>query len=524
MSSYKLGRFKNFIKAAKTERVAITGHFNSNGEYQGYGWIGAIGQNLLRRGVQVNASRPTTNLTTNIYTGANGDNGHAPSEYAMFGTVRVPPSTSTGGLIHSSNVLNATSVAPNLDRYYSFGKYNIGKSGAGSTVPCFMGHYRGHLFSNVSTMTITQASCGITANNPPNLGMSFDTEGMGIRTYKKLVADFWVGSGTPAGGSFRGIFIEGTVPNVLITADSSRTIPVQENPLTMQRYSLEATATAANAGRNTQLRTGFTYGNATYLPTGSVFFGYTTLFEADSNDGTLIAPLISVGGSNMHDWARALETETSSEKLTEETVKHWFDVITRPASYKSQSGKVIWFLWDGVNYKNETRPSYANAYTAGSAGAYEDDLRTVVDKILSYWDSSGRSLDDICIVVCTDHPAEDYITQQRSYTQKAIELIQSDPSSYAPLCVLDLNDYCSIASLKGPTPSGSEETLYDSLTLTGQTHLSTPGLNGRKYNAYFELMAKIMDKWLPRTDVTITGVSKSLPSRQRKTISNGSIV
>lgn len=396
----------------RTQRVAVTGLWNSNGLKNGYGLIEAIQQSFVSAGIKIFAAGPVTLTSTNAATGADDTNSSYRSNLSCVGWQRVVTSTGANSLLAAGNVLALHSVE---SKAYTFGR---GNDGSGTEYPNL---YRMLHFSNVGAVgyggVASGISFGATASSPFH-----------INPAAALRTDHWYSNATTAGGTFRPAAIEGAVPNVHVANyGSSITVPAG-TPTGFTRATWDVPA----GTRSTQLRVGPSAGIASPAdcrPTGEVGFGYQVTWERDALAGVLVAPFESMGGWSTRDFAHNLSRVDGSQCYTE-AIDHWIDVIVRPILDASQTPRVIFFINEGSNESSETATSIPNGFAGGSLAAWKDNVAYIVSVWRARWAAKGYAADDFVVALVPDHPnLSAGETARASFASTGVaDLVAAEPS------------------------------------------------------------------------------------------------
>jgi len=396
----------------RTQRVAVTGLWNSNGLKNGYGLIEAIQQSFVTAGIKIFAAGPVTLTSTNSSTNANDGNLSARANTSCVGWSRVVTSTGANSLLDSSNVLALHTVEA---KAYQYGRSN---DGSGTEYPPF---YRMLHFKNNTAVgyggVASGISFGATASSPYH-----------INPAAALRSDHWYSNATADGGTFRPAAIEGAVPNVHVANYGSNVIVPAGTPTGFSRATWDVPA----GTRTTQLRVGPSAGIASpadMRPTGEVGFGFQLTWERDATAGVLVAPFESMGGWSTRDFAHNLARVDGSQCYTE-AIDHWIEVIVRPIVDAGQTPRVIFFLNEGSNEASETATSIPNAYAGGSLAAWKDNVAYVISVWRDRWAAKGYAADDFVVALCPDHPnLSTGETARAGYATSGIEdLVTAEPT------------------------------------------------------------------------------------------------
>lgn len=373
------------IQLCRTQRVAVTGLWNSNGLQGGYGLLEAIQQSFVAAGIKLFAAGPVTLSSTNQSTNADNTNTAARANTSCLGWQRVVTSASANSLLDATNILAMHSFE---SQRYTFGR---GNDGASLQYPPL---YRGLHFKNNAAVGYSGVASGIsfsaTASSPYH-----------INPAAALRTDHWYSNATAAGGTFRPVAIQGAVPNVHVANYGSAITVPAGTPTAMSR----ATWDVAAAARDTQLRIGPTAGTVSPdgRPTGEVFFGFQVTWERDATAGVLVAPFESCGGWSTYDFANNL-ARTDGSQCYDEAIDHWIDVVVRPILDASQTPTMLFFINEGSNEASETSASIVAAAAGGSVAAYTDNVGYIMSRWAARWAAKGYAADRLIFVLCPDHP------------------------------------------------------------------------------------------------------------------------
>ena len=371
----------------RTQRVAVTGLWNSNGLQGGFGLIEAIQQSFVSAGIKLFAAGPITLTSTNQATNADNLNGSFRSNNSCIGWQRVPTSAPPGP--PATNILLDPANVLALDTFEAR-RYNYGRGNDGSGIE-YPNLYRMLHFKNNNAVGFNGCACGIiftaTAASPFH-----------INPAAALRSDHWYTDKTAAGGTFTPSAIQGSVPNSPVANGGTITVGAGA-PTAMSRATFDVPAGA----RDIQLVVGHCAGVVGGRPTGEVGFGFQVTWERDALAGVLVAPFESMGGWSTRDFANNLARVDGSQCYAE-AIDHWIDVVVRPILDASQTPRMIFFINEGSNEAAETGTSIPNGYAGGSLDAWKDNVSTIIATWRARWAAKGYAADDFVVALCPDHP------------------------------------------------------------------------------------------------------------------------
>ena len=372
---------EKFMAWCRSQRVAVTGFFNSNGLRGGYGVVEALQQSFISAGIKIFAAGPVAVSSTSSATNADDGNTSYRSNNSCLGWNRVVTSGSGANtLLNASNIGTLTAYEAKV---MSYGRAN---DGSGTEYPAL---YRALHLTNVSLVNAAGAACGVTFT-------ATATNSLHIDPTKVLRSDHWYANRTTAGGAFRPAAIQGSLPNIAVAAYGSSVVVPAGTADAFVRVSWDVPA----GTRDTQIRVG--HCNSLNTPTGEVTFGYQVTWERDALTGVLVAPMISMGGWSMYDFANLL-FRTDGSQLYDEAIDHWIDVVTRPTIDAGQEATALWMLVEGSNQASEGTASISG-YAATSVAAFVDNASYIIRRVLARWVTKGFDANRLIFGVCPDHP------------------------------------------------------------------------------------------------------------------------
>lgn len=136
----------------RTQRVVVTGLWNSNGLQSGQGLIEAIQQSFVSDGIKLFAAGPVTLSSTNPATNADSGNSSGRANTSCVGWQRVVTGSGANSLLAAANVQALHSVEA---RAYTYGR---GNDGAAVQYPNL---YRMLHFQNVQAVGYGGVASGI---------------------------------------------------------------------------------------------------------------------------------------------------------------------------------------------------------------------------------------------------------------------------------------------------------------------------------------------------------------------------
>lgn len=367
------------------QRVVLTGHFNSNGLFGGYGIVEAIQQALVTAGVKLFAAGPVAMTCTDEATGLTNLNVNPRSGFNCVGWQRVGTGQGANALLDPTNTLALHA--------FEAARYNYGRGNDGANVQ-YPGLYRGLHFKNNAAVGFGGVACGIQFPATP-------TNPLHINAAQEIKSDFWYANNSATGGTFRPVALTNGVPNSHVVNFGSNIAIGVGTPTAMLRATLSVPAGA----RDTLLRVSAAGGilsPADMRPTGEVFFGFQTAWE-NVPIGAMVAPFTATGGWSTYDMANNL-ARTDGSACSPLAISHWIDVCVRPTLDASQDPVMVWFVNEGSNTSSELATSITQGLTAGTWQAYADNVLYVCQAVLAEWIKKGYKARNCMFCLHPDHP------------------------------------------------------------------------------------------------------------------------
>ncbi|MEL6229573.1 MAG: hypothetical protein AAFR24_06650 [Cyanobacteria bacterium J06627_3] len=147
---------------------------------------------------------------------------------------------------------------------------------------------------------------------------------------------------------------------------------------------------------------------------GPAFFQYLRAIHPNRNTGFSYNTFFYQGGSSLKDMAEDINAQSDA------ALTSYFSTLRGDLG---ASPKVIIYINSGVNDRNEADPSTGNSLTPGdSQAAYEDNLKTLIEKIESIWTLNNWALSGLSFLVVPSHKLttedaelESYVAAAKSY-------------------------------------------------------------------------------------------------------------
>lgn len=417
-------------KLLMSQRVVVSGVFNSHGFRSNGGLVRAIQNVLVASGVKIFGCGPITFSCSDSSSGSDNQNAACMGSLggSPLGWARQPTGTGSPGLFAPTTKVKSLTPAAMRAAYPAAvtNQYEFGRGNDGASVQ-YNGIYRPLAWSN-NTAAEGGADAATTAANCDG-GFFFQTDNIANPLYpnrnEAWTLDIWTANASPNGGTFMPGSVVGSVPNVSMPPVEGDTNVVIAAGTATGMVRNTRTWTAAVRDSKWKVQVQRSAGLGASAPTGNVFFGYQVMWETNTVAGAIVAPLMTQGGWSVYDFANCLG-RVDGDQMRAETVRHFLEVLTRPALALGQKPAMLFFIAEGSNTASETSTSFANGYTAASTAAYQDDVIFVIKQILSAWTTLGYDPNLCLFCLHADHPRKGALnTKQADYRATGMPYVAS---------------------------------------------------------------------------------------------------
>ena len=379
----------------KTQRVCLSGEWNSNGGNGGYGHLYGMQRSLIdatKGNIKNFGCLPICMASTVSSTRAinnNGNGGHNPGSWmTVCGYDRAFGIENNGGWLDPATRVDVWGAeSGGLKNFYENGKALNGQGG-GEWDP-----YRRPVLWRGGAGMATPYRAG---------GLDFSADQANTNKPQRQNAwtcDFWYGATGANVGSFRpGAYHSpsGSATAIVSAAQTNIAVGAQN---AMARLTLDVPAgTRQNAMR---IQWGMPF--VGHTPTGDVFLGYMCAWETSALTGYMPCPYFALGGNSTQDFAyRRTRTDTAVANVR--ALDHHFDVITRPAIAAGQEPFCIWVICDVKNTSSETDVSVWTGQSGASVGAWVENIEAIIADVTAGWIRKGFKEENLVFAIDTEHP------------------------------------------------------------------------------------------------------------------------